>query len=659
MVKTRRTTLGSVNNRRSTMAPAPIPSEAKSKPRTRKSMAPRIAGPSEAAQFKASLSPPRVKNRRMTLSGTDNRIPTTTRTASNRTSLAPPPATTLKSDPRPVNDKKFINSCIRKLHVYLTESGYENPVRLKDLTRPSAKDFHNFVTYLLQRIDPTFPNATKKIEDEIALAFKSLGYPFNISKTALVAAGSTHTWPTLLLALTWLIELLECMDGDAFDDENEESERDGILSAGPPGQPLQDLEELEQRTEKVFVKYVEGAYVSFLAGDDEQSAKLEEDLMMYLEKDNEVIETEIEGVLEENAAITESINEFGKEIEDLPQRQTRLEELATDIEKFHELVRQLNEQKTARTQKVAEHTAELKQKEEQLQEKEANVNRLQNIIDTQDLSVGDVRELTVEHTQLQAEIDKVSRVKKGHDEETFKNYADLKKSFAKLEALSSAGFNAKVGKLDLMDEYGRKPKTNIELYIDRAHEEKQSRMLGGVDLKSGVIPLLSARKDRGNKQLSESRVELLKATDTIESSHATATETTDAMKALEKQIQRAEGDFKRVTEEHESVYEVEVKELKLIEDKVDALRNPVSLEAAVTRCQRRCAELEAQRKRYQDENLMHKHAVLAEINNTLRTCAEYREYQDNTIKKVKDSIGACDIPKITLTNSDMEKLDFI
>ena len=49
----------------------------------------------------------------------------------------------------------------------------------------------------------------KKIEDEIALGFKSLGYPFNISKTALVAAGSSHTWPTLLLALTWLIELLE------------------------------------------------------------------------------------------------------------------------------------------------------------------------------------------------------------------------------------------------------------------------------------------------------------------------------------------------------------------------------------------------------------------------------------------------------------------
>ena len=136
----------------------------------------------------------------------------------------------------------------------------------------------------------------------------------------------------------------------------------------------------------------------------------------------------------------------------------------------------------------------------------------------------------MEHAQLQAEINQVARVKKGHDEEAFKNNADLKKSFAKLEALSSAGFNAKVGKLNLMDKYGRKQKTKIELHIDHAHEEKQEKMLGGFDLKSSIIPLLSARKDRGNKQLSELRVELLKTKDTIESSHLTATATTDAIK---------------------------------------------------------------------------------------------------------------------------------
>jgi len=623
-------------------------------------MAPRISGPSGSAQPKKSLSPPRNGNRRKTLGGDRERIQP--RTA--RTSLAPPPSNTLKNDPRPVNDKKYINSCIRKLHTYLTEKGYENQVRLKDLTRPSAKDFHNFVTFLLQRVDPTFPNATKKIEDEIALGSSRWGIPFNISKTALVAAGSTHTWPTLLLALTWLIELLECMDGDDFNDDDDNSgngnEKDnggGILSVGMPGQqPLQDLDQLERRTEEAFLKYVETAYVSFLAGDDVQTAKLEEDLLMYLEKDNMVIEAEIEGVSETNGALFESVNELGKEIEDLPQRQTRLEELATDIEKFHELVRQLNEQKAARTQKVAEQMTELHQKEKRLREKEDLVKNLQHVIENQELTVADVQELDAKHMQLKSKIDKVARVKKGNDEIALQNFADLKKSFAKLEALSYAGFNAAVGELGLMDKYGRKQKTNIELNMDRAHEEKENGMLGGVDLKASIIPLLSTRKDDSTTQLSDLKVKMLKAQYKIESSHVIVKETKDAMRVLEEQKQRGEDDLKKVTHELESAHAAKLQELKLVEEKIDALRNPVALEAAVSRCMRQCSELEAQRKRYQDENLMRKHAVLAEINDALRTCAEYKEYEDKTVKKVNRFITEFDIPKIELSSSDKQKL---
>ena len=33
-------------------------------------------------------------------------------------------------------------------------------------------------------------------------------YPFSISKTALVAVGSPHTWPSLLASLIWLVDLL-------------------------------------------------------------------------------------------------------------------------------------------------------------------------------------------------------------------------------------------------------------------------------------------------------------------------------------------------------------------------------------------------------------------------------------------------------------------
>jgi kinetochore protein NDC80 len=46
------------------------------------------------------------------------------------------------------------------------------------------------------------------MEEEVPALFKRLRYPFGISRSALFAVGSPHTWPGLLAALVWLTELL-------------------------------------------------------------------------------------------------------------------------------------------------------------------------------------------------------------------------------------------------------------------------------------------------------------------------------------------------------------------------------------------------------------------------------------------------------------------
>lgn len=57
------------------------------------------------------------------------------------------------------------------------------------------------------QVDPHSKNQGK-IEDEVPALFKRLRYPYTISKSALFAVGSPHTWPGLLAALVWLTELL-------------------------------------------------------------------------------------------------------------------------------------------------------------------------------------------------------------------------------------------------------------------------------------------------------------------------------------------------------------------------------------------------------------------------------------------------------------------
>ena len=272
----------------------------------RQSMAPRVSY--------SSSSPPNNGNRRKS------------DVMNTRYSTIPPPIAA-KSDQRPIGDKTYFNSCIKKLYNFLQNNEYEYSIKLKDLSRPSAKDFTNIMTFLLRKVDPNFQSSstngnvtgrvagsTSKFEDEVSMAFRNLGYPFNISKTALVAAGSPHTWPTLLLAITWLIELLELTQGD--DEYLDSLGGDGLDPKNEAGTPISSQAALEERTDKAFLRYTEMSYGSFLNGDDEQFELLEKGMLEYFERDNMVIEQKFEKVTEMNADILGQIEELGKEVEE-------------------------------------------------------------------------------------------------------------------------------------------------------------------------------------------------------------------------------------------------------------------------------------------------------------------------------------------------------
>jgi hypothetical protein len=155
----------------------------------------------------------------------------------DRRSSAYGKASGVKQDPRPLGDKNYFQACLRTVITYLSSNSYPHAVSPKTLTTPTAKDFANIVQFLFQRFDPTM-KALGKIEDEVTLFFKRLNYPFQISKSALFAVGSPHSWPAVLAALTWLVELLnyeekaEQAQPSNFDDK-QRAERDfyGYVSA--------------------------------------------------------------------------------------------------------------------------------------------------------------------------------------------------------------------------------------------------------------------------------------------------------------------------------------------------------------------------------------------------------------------------------------------
>ena len=96
---------------------------------------------------------------------------------------------------------------------------------------PSGRDFQNIMTFLFRRVDPTFQltqlvhqgnqrsdEVIPKFEDEVSMAFRCVGYPFPISNTGLVAVGLPHTWPALIAAIDWLVDLLAIRDEEESND---------------------------------------------------------------------------------------------------------------------------------------------------------------------------------------------------------------------------------------------------------------------------------------------------------------------------------------------------------------------------------------------------------------------------------------------------------
>lgn len=226
---------------------------------------------------------------------------------SRRQSLLPPSSggsVGQRADPRPILDKAFQHQCIKELLSFLQELGYEYPVSTKSLSRPSAKDFTNMTTFLLRQVDKDFQRGGMKFEDEVALNFKCMGYPYPISKTALVAAGTPHTWPSLLAALNWLIHQIQCKSADQCELESDATK------------DFSSIADLETQTDKAFFLYMGQAYSAFMQGDASSLENLETAFMQRFERDDAFLAQAVERVTDLNASIVERMNDVAQQCEE-------------------------------------------------------------------------------------------------------------------------------------------------------------------------------------------------------------------------------------------------------------------------------------------------------------------------------------------------------
>ncbi|XP_065305298.1 kinetochore protein NDC80 homolog [Dermacentor albipictus] len=135
-------------------------------------------------------------------------------------------------DQRNFTDKAYLSECVDNLYIFLKEQGYPHHTTPQMLSRMSAKEFENVITFLIKFFEPNFKlGGGLRMEDVVLEQLRRLGYPYPLHKSMLLGIGSQ---PHKALAIiTWLADLAKYHDSvnplmDFFNS--------GDFPSGTPGQ---------------------------------------------------------------------------------------------------------------------------------------------------------------------------------------------------------------------------------------------------------------------------------------------------------------------------------------------------------------------------------------------------------------------------------------
>lgn len=323
-------------------------------------------------------------------------------------------------DPRPLSDRSFMQACVRNLICYLSEHHFDQAVSQKTLNNPSAKDFQAIFTFLVRQLDPHF-QWSGKFEDEVPQLLKRLRYPFTVSKSALYAVGSPHTWPTLLGCLTWMVELL------VYDSETKlvrDREIEAIMrEAGMLGSddlenvPLCDDESViasqAVADERLFFDYLSATYEAFLAGADEFDA-FDNELDAAFENRIKSIQLAVEKLETKMASSQRQLDHLKASADSghasLASLAQKREDYISDLDKFHKLIAQLESHKAMLDAKHQERQAELEQKKDELTRLSQDVEHLKQVVASQEMNAIDVEQIARKRRELRGALDRARQV---------------------------------------------------------------------------------------------------------------------------------------------------------------------------------------------------------------------------------------------------------
>eukprot|EP00854_Cymbomonas_tetramitiformis_P004242 gene4242-5224_t len=342
-------------------------------------------------------------------------------------------------------------------------------------------------------MDPNIKFGTK-LEEEVPLLFKRANYPFQLSKSSLQSVGSPHTWPSLVLALAWVVELLNY----------EEQSKQGFDVDG----------------NRAFFDYVSNSYTYFLAGDDASCNKIDEELAGSFEGRDVVAIRETERLEQANVSLSEElvvIRSSASPLEELSKSKT---DLLNEVEKLNKMIAHLQKQKGALEQKVAEEQEDIQSKQavtgvrregdaqEEVRHVAAESVVLRERLAVQEVNAADVERMCKEKAHLEAHAKSVQ----AHKDRAHKSQWDLEVRVEKqMEVLETALWEYQTcgKKLQVLPSSAKRHNPIFDFQVDATAARPEDVV--SVDLKATVKPALARLKEEFVHRTREAQEELLKA----------------------------------------------------------------------------------------------------------------------------------------------------
>ncbi|XP_038884546.1 kinetochore protein NDC80 homolog [Benincasa hispida] len=294
-----------------------------------------------------------------------------------------------------------INSSLKELF------SHSFNVTFKPFSPPSLKDLTDTIHLLLQCLD----YHSTKLEDDLPIILKSLGYPFKINKSILKNPPAPHQWYQILALLHWLVQVSVYNYNLANDSNSFITGNDVNI-------------------------YALNNYVQYIRGDDDLVEALDQEFMERLKKERDDVVVslkELEEEVKELEAKAEALWSNPSQREILEKQQSLLEE---DVKKFHTMIAGYSEKMQEIKKNLEEKEKELEVKVQENKKICEEHGELRKRVDSQMFNNRDVVRMRRELQAVERDISDAEVSRNVWEEKTWDLHAAMGNKFKELEVMA-------------------------------------------------------------------------------------------------------------------------------------------------------------------------------------------------------------------------------